>query len=349
MMKEFKKKKDRLFSYSLAKARVKLAVINSVLVLIVLGLNGGEIDYIIATSYFFLNLVALLIPFWQKWVITAGRIIFLTTDLVVMSYMIARTGGSESELFPFLFIPVFLAVLRSRYPAILTWCSLMALILVVASLISETLYFIPLTVKIAYLFLFGILGGYLVHQSHTVNEEVSKSLALRNIDLQRLNKFSAEVAESSDLEEIFRKTLKIIFQSNSSWMSAFMIFDEHGILKIFASAGWKEDWLRRYQLFPLNRNSLTLTPIIVLREPILCPDIKKHPELVELFLGIPVQSLFAFPILVDSELVGILMITSPEFYLLTEDETQIMNKIANQASQAIQNVAVKNKSHPDGP
>jgi diguanylate cyclase (GGDEF)-like protein len=83
-----------------------------------------------------------------------------------------------------------------------------------------------------------------------------------------------------------------------------------------------------------------------------CNDIKKHPELTKVFAGIPVDSLFAFPLVVENEVVGVLMITNPSVRTMPEQESRIMASIAHQASIAIQNVVhlktEKKKADTDG-
>jgi diguanylate cyclase (GGDEF)-like protein len=324
------------FSISLAQARLKLAGVNAVLIFLALGVKGSKIDYLIAGIYLSLSAVSLFIPALRYLATGLGRFPLLGIDLLTTSYMIARTGGTASELYPFLFIPVLVAVLRCKYPVILIWSSLMAMVLIGSALVSKTLFLIPLTIKVLYLFLTGILGGYLVNETHLVTE---KRLTRQNMDLQHLNRFSTEVAGSSDLGDIFSQILKVVHQIDSSWQVAIMMFDTVDVLKIFASSGWEEDWINHYHLFPLHRNSLTLAPVIVLKAPVLCSDIQKHAELVETFTGIPVRSLAAFPFFVDGEMVGVLTITNPNIKVMGKEEVQLLSDIAHQASTALQNLA----------
>ena len=335
---EIRFQRNQAFKTSLAELRLKLALVNAVLICLALGLKGDQLDYLIAGGYLFLNLSCLLIGSLRRLAVKWFYLPLLCLDLAVVLWMIVRTGGAGSELVPFLFIPVLSAVVRCKYPGILIWCSVMAIALVAAAIISETINFVPLAIKIVYLYLFGIIGGYLVHQTYMVNEEFSSRLERWNDDLRRLNDYLKEVTESSDLEQIFAQTLKIIFRNNPTALVAIMIFAEDGTLTILEDQGWEESWLLIYKRNPLNLHSLTLAPIMVFKKPLLCPDIKKHPELIKTFTGIPVKALFAFPLVANEEVVGAIMITEDEVRRMDEPEAQILESIAKQAGLAIQNV-----------
>jgi diguanylate cyclase (GGDEF)-like protein len=347
--------KDKTFSITLAEIRIKLAVINAVLILCALGMHGTQLDYSIAGAYQALNLFCWLVPPLRKMATRSLRFILLGIDLVVTSFMIVETGGVTSDLYPFLFIPVLLAVLRYKYSGIITWCTMMSLVLIGSIFYSGTLFWImliPLFLKVAYLFLVGIIGGYLIKQTYSVKEEVSKTLTRWNIDLQRLNSFSQEVTGSSDLDEIFNQIKKTIRQTNALQMIAIMIFDDDETLKIYDQMGWEDTWVEKYHLNPLSKRSLTLAPVIVFKQPILCPNIQKHPELIRTFEGIPIESLFAFPLVVSGDVAGALVTSSQTSQILSDQETQILTSITNQASMAIQNVLnlnqEKRKADTDG-
>jgi diguanylate cyclase (GGDEF)-like protein len=134
-------------------------------------------------------------------------------------------------------------------------------------------------------------------------------------------------------------------------MIAMMLFDGE-ILKIYDAMGWDEAWIDKYHQNPLSKHSLTLAPIIVFKEPLLCSNIGKHPELVRTFEGIPVESLFAFPLVINGEVLGMLVISSPTSHILNDQETQILSSITNQASMAVQNILTltfeKRKADTDG-
>lgn len=343
---------SKIFSISLAQIRLKLVLINAVLIGLAVWDHGARIDYIVVIAYFFINFFCLVIPGLRPLVTRPLRYIFFGMDLVVTGFMIARTGGSQSELYPLLFIPVMVAVLRFKYQGIIAWCSVMAAILTGASYYADTIWATPLLLKIIYFYLAGLVGGYLINHTFTVTEEVSKRLARWNLDLQRLNNFSLEVTGSSDLDGVFKQTLKAVLQCNPSQMAAIMMFNDEGVLNIYDSAGWEDKWLESYKRHPLKRESLTLAPIIIFKNPLRCSDIKKHPELTKVFAGIPVDSLFAFPLVVENEVVGVLLITNSSVRTMPEQESRIMATIAHQASIAIQNVAqlttVTKKAATDG-
>jgi diguanylate cyclase (GGDEF)-like protein len=349
-----RRNKDKTFSITLVEIRNKLAVFNAVLIFCALGLHGLQIDYIIAGVYLTINLFCWFTPTLKHLTIRPLRFVLFGIDLAVIGFMIAETGGAISDLYPFLFIPVLLAVLHYKYPGIILCCTAISLMLLFASFYAGTLtwsMWIPLTLKIAYLYLTGVIGGYLIKQTYSVKEELSKTLTRWNIDLQRLNSFSQEVTASSDLDEIFSQITKTIRQTNTAQMIAMLLFDGE-ILKIYDAMGWDEIWIDKYHRSPLSKHSLTLAPIIVFKEPLLCPNIRKHPELVRTFEGIPIESLFAFPLVINNEVLGMLVTSSQTSHTLNDQETQILTSITNQASTAIQNILTltfeKRKADTDG-
>jgi diguanylate cyclase (GGDEF)-like protein len=349
-----KRNTDKTFSITLAEIRSKLAIINACLIFGALGLHGTQIDYIVAGIYLTLNLICWIATPLKYLTTRLLRFVILLMDLGVTSFMIAETGGATSDLYPFLFIPVLLAVLRYKYLGITISCTLMAMILLTSAFFSGTLLWImlvPLTLKITYLYLTGIIGGYLFKQMYSVKEEISKTLTRWNIDLQRLNSFSQEVTASSDLDEIFNQITKTIRQTNTAQMIAMLLFDGE-TLKIYDSMGWDETWIDKYHNNPLSKHSLTLAPIIVFKEPLLCPSIRKHPELVRTFEGIPIESIFAFPLVISGEVLGMLVTSSQTSHILCDQESQILTSITSQASTAIQNILTinteKRKADTDG-
>lgn len=331
--------RDKIFSVSLAEIRLQLGVVNAILIGLTVGLTGSKADYVVVFSYLVLNLLFLLVPVLRYMVTRPLRILVLVMDLVVSGWMMIRTGGLNSPLYAFLFIPVLLAMLRFRYPGIIICCTGCAIFLIAVSWGSGSYNYLTLIPRIAYLYLAGIIGCYLIDHTYTVTEEISKKLARWNIELQRLNNFSLEVTGSHDLDQIFNQTLRTVLQSDSSQMAALAMFNDQGVLKIFAATGWDEKWLKHYEEHPLSLNSFALAPIIIFKNPLLCSDIKKHAELVRVFNEIPVEALFAFPLIVEGEVVGVLMITSPKVRRMSDQETQILTSIANQAGIAVQNVA----------
>lgn len=349
-----KRSKDKTFSIALAEIRNKLAFINACLILGALGLHGTQGDYIIVGIYLVLNLFCWLVPPLKYLSIRFLRYILLLVDLAITSYMITKTGGVTSNLYPFLFIPVILSIMRYRYLGILLCCTAMSIIMIITAFFSGTLVWNmaeSLIIRISYLYMTGIIGGYLFKQTYSVKEELSKTLTRWNIDLQRLNIFSQEVTASSDLDEIFNQITKTIRQTNISQMIALLLFDGE-VLKIYDTEGWDEAWIDQYNQNPLNKQSLTLAPIIIFKEPLLCSNIRKHPELVRTFTGIPIESMFAFPLIISGEVLGMLIVSSENSHILEEQETQILTSITNQASIAIQNILTitteKRKADTDG-
>lgn len=346
-----KSQRNQAFKISLAEIRHKLAVANGFLIILAVGTEGFRNDYLICFSYLTWSLFWCLIPMLSRWGLKFLRFPLFLIDILVTGYMMVRTGGLNSELSFFLFLPVFAAGVRCRLPGILIWSTLMSLILTGAAYLSATLSLRVLLTKIAYLYLAGILGGLLIQRTYTATEVVSEKLVQLNTRLQKLNNFSQEVSGSSDLDAIFNRIIKTVHQTNPNMLAAVTLFDETGQLKIWDSS-WEEEWLSNYGSHPLNRQSITLAPILVFREPLLCSDIYKHNELVKVFEGIAIRSLFAFPIIVAGEVAGALMVTTSTKQLLPESEVQILTSIAAQAGVALQNIAsineVKQQADTDG-
>ncbi len=346
-----KSQRNQAFRVSLGELRPKMAVVNSVLLILAVGTEGVRDDYLICFSYLTWSLFWYLIPWLNRWSMKFLKFPLLLIDLMVTGYMLTRTGGLNSELSFFLFLPVVAVAVRCRLTGVLICSSLIALLLTGAAYITATLNLSILLTKIAYLFLAGILGGLLIQRTYFATEVVSDKLVQLNTRLQKLNDFSQEVSGSSDLDGIFNQIIKVLHQNNPNLLVAVALFDESGQLKIWDSS-WEEEWLANYESHPLTKQSITLAPILVFREPLLCSDINKHNELVKIFDGIPVRALFAFPIIVAGEVAGSLLVTTPNSQVLPESDLQIMNSIATQAGVALQNIAslneVKQQADTDG-
>lgn len=346
-----KTQRNESFRMALTEIRPKMAVANGLLIILAIGAEGFREDYLIGFSYLTWTLFWYLIPLLNRWGRKFCWFPLLLIDMAVTGFMLIRTGGLNSELSFFLFLPIIVAAVRCRLTGILVWSSIMALTLTSAAYYTATLSFGPLLTKIAYLFLAGILGGLLVQKTYIVTEAVSEKLVQLNTRLQKLSSFSQEVSSSSDLDAIFNRIIKAVHQNSPNLPVAIALFDESGELKIWDSS-WEEEWLLNYESHPLNKQSITLAPILVFREPLLCSDIFKHQELVEVFEGIPARALFAFPIVVAGEVAGALMVISPNSQVLPESDLQILNSITTQAGVALQNIAslnqVKQQADTDG-
>jgi diguanylate cyclase (GGDEF)-like protein len=211
---------------------------------------------------------------------------------------------------------------------------------------------VSMVIRISYLYLLGIFMSFLIHRTYLRTEEFSNQLDRKNQDLRRLNQALKEVAASSDLREIFKETLKIIRQNDQIPMAAVMIFDEQGELHVVDSFGWEEEWLDRYQSFPLSKYSLTLAPILVFKKPLICTDIRKHNELMQTFAGTGIMSIFAYPLVVKDELAGAVVIANHQITGIAEEDSQILESIAHQAGIALQNAITigeeKQKADTDG-
>lgn len=325
------------FSGSLAQIRSKIAVLNGIMIGLAIGIQGNQSDYIIVAAYLVWNIICLSVPMIKKF---SERILhwpLITLDLGIVCYMIYRTGGIHSELYPFLFLLLLAVAIRCSFVGILICTSAISVYLVGIAIIMPEFNWQTLILRIGYIYMIGIAGSFIINQTYKVTEEVSNQLARKNSDLQRLNSHLKEVSASSNLEEIFAETLKIIQENNNTPMAALMIFDMEGELKIVDSFGWREEWLRNYRSYPLTQYSLTLAPILVFKKPLICPDIRKHAELIQTFNESPIQSLFAFPLVIQEEVIGAIMIADNKTQNLSDEDCQILTSIAHQASIAIQN------------
>lgn len=343
--------RNQAFKISLAEIRHKLAIVNALIIIVAIGTEGDRYDYLTAFSYLTWVLFWYLVPMLNRLGMKFLRFPLIIIDILVTGYMLTETGGLKSELSYFLVLPIFAAGIRCRLPGILFWSTLMGMILTGASYLSKTLIISELLVKITYLYLTGIFSGFLVQRTYSITEVVSEKLVQLNTGLQKLNNFSQEVSGSSDLDAILNRIIKTAHQTNPNTLIAVTLFDENGQLNIWDST-WKEEWVLKYETHPLNRYNIALAPILVFREPLLCADIQKHKELVRLFEGIPVCALFIFPIVVDGEVAGAILISVDHNYTLHESETQILTNIATQAGVALQNLAslnqVKKQADTDG-
>lgn len=335
---EIRRKRISAFRQSLGQIRLWVSVMNALFYSAAMLWRGQTTDALVAVFYLLISVLFLAIPFLRRWAGKWLQIPLIGLDLAVAFYLIYHSGGADSELYPALFLPVLAAAVSCRFPGITLWCSLAAAILILTSLKTAPSQPLALLLKTAYLYLTGFLGGYLVQHTYTVTEEVSRKLARWNLDLERLNSFSLEVTASSNLEEVVEQTLKIVRRGDSASMVAMMVFDEKGLLRIYDSLGWEADWREKYRRNPLTRNSLALAPIRVFQKPLLCSNIRKHAELIKIFAGIPVESLFAFPLVIEHDVAGALVLTGAEPRQLPEEEVRILAKITNQAALAIQNM-----------
>ncbi len=337
---ELKRKRNSAFLQALAEFRIKFAAIHGTLVFLALGAGSERVYYLIAGIYLSMNLLCWLVPvcnFWaRRWLLGPLSI----TDLLVSTFFIRITGGPDSPLYPFWFLPVFAAAVRFRYAGVFIWSTFSAVVWIGASYWNrpELPNLSGLFIKLVYLYLTGFVASRLITRTYKVTEEMSRNLTQWNDKLQRLNDYSLEVTASSNLDDIFKQTMKAVLQNNPSLATAIMMF-ESDLLKVYESAKWEEEWLERYGKNPLSKDSLTLAPIQVFREPLICADIGKHPELVKIFQGTPVKALFAFPIMVDREVAGVLMIAGTQQRGMAEAEIRMMTGIANQCGNAIQHIA----------
>jgi diguanylate cyclase (GGDEF)-like protein len=333
--------RNNAFSQSLALLQSRLTVVNAVFIWLALGLQGAVSDYLIAGVYFIWGLLLLFLVV-QVLTIRPLRLALPFLDLVVTVYMISRTGGLTSPLYPFLLIPVLVAMVRSRYTGIITWATVITLLFAAAVYLSGTFVLEPFLVKAGYFYLFGILGGCLIDRTYLVTEEVSNRFANRNNELKRLTTDLNQVSGSSDLGQIFDQTLRIIRQHSIAPKLAVLVFDERGNLLVVKAEGWSDEAIKRYNYYPLSKYSLLMAPMIVFRKPLICPDIGKYTELVRPFANSDVKSLFLFPLVVQDEIAGVVGLADSERRSLSEADRDIVTGLINQAGITIQNVICLN-------
>lgn len=349
---EVEQQRRRAFNRSLTDIRMKLALGHSLILGFALGMDGLWLDYVVIASYVIWNIFAQFIPWLKKLLVNSLSFPLLVIDVTITAYAMIRTGGLNSPLYSFWFLPVMAAAIGSGPVGLVVWCTVIFLTVASAAVALGNFEWRELIIRGGYLYLIGIFAGFLIRRTHQVNEAVSQQLVQQNQDLQRLNQFLKEIAASSDLEQIFEETLKIIHEHTRTSMAAIAIFDMEGALRIADSFGWRESWLKSYQNYPLSKYSLALAPILVFRQPLVCPDIRKHAELVQIFSETPVKSLFVYPIFIKEELIGAVLITDERLKTGTEEESRILESITHQAGIAIQNVInlneEKQKAETDG-
>jgi glucose-6-phosphate-specific signal transduction histidine kinase len=278
---EIKQKRSAAFDHSFPEIRLRLGMINGILILLTIGLAGSPLDNLISGGYLVLSILCYCWPLLRKSVLNSLNLPMVGLDLLVAAYAITRTGGMNSLLYSVLFIPIVIAAIRYNYLGILVWSGLMSFVLASAAVIDGKLLIIPLLIKIAYLFLTGTVCGFLVQQTFMATEEVSRDLERWSNDLERLNHYSLEVTGSSTIDEIFEQTLKTVRQTRIPSMAAIMLFDENDILKFYNAFGWENDWVSLYNNHHLSRSNLILASILVFKKPVICPDIRKQQELMK--------------------------------------------------------------------
>lgn len=349
---DVEQQRKRAFNRSLTDIRMKLALAHSIILGLALGLNGLWLDYVVIASYVIWNIFCQFIPWLKKLVVNSLSFPLLLLDLTITAYIMIRTGGLDSQIYSFWVLPVVVAAIGCGPVGVVICCTVIFLALAGAAAALGSFEWRELIIRGSYLYLIGIFAGFLIRRTHQVNEAVSQQLVQQNYDLQRLNQFLKEVSASSDLEQIFQETLKIIHEHTRTPMAAIAIFDMEGALRIADSFGWRESWLKSYQSYPLSKYSLTLAPVLVFQEPLECPDIRKHTELVQIFSETPVKSLFVYPIFIKDELIGAVLITDERLKTSSEEESRILQSITHQAGIAIQNLInlreEKQKADTDG-
>ena len=351
---ELRRRRKKAFVSSLAEIRLRLSFINAILILLSLGNNGERLDYALAGAYLVLSFFGLFMPACRHGAIHGLRTPFLLIDLTVASYMIAKTGGADSPLYPFLFFPVLAAIIYYHYAGVFLWSSLAAALLTVATFLNtglERFPYVNVIIKIAYLYGFGIFGSYIIRRIGRVAEEASEQLSQWSSRLEHFTDYAAEITASSELDEIFVNTIKAVLHNDSTLLPALALFEGEA-LKIYEHAGWTEEWLEKYRHHSLCKNSFFLAPLQVLKEPLLCSDIAKHPELTRIFAGTPIRALYGFPIVIEREVAGVLLIADTHPQVLDDRQVRMMMSIANQCGKALQQIVnfrtVKTQADRDG-
>jgi diguanylate cyclase (GGDEF)-like protein len=329
--------RNTAFNNALIQIQSRLAVVNAVFIWLAIGRNGTRADYLWAGIYLTWSVCLFFRPLRD---LTGRRFreAVQALDLAIVCYMIYRTGGLESPLYPFLFIPVLTTTVRCRYTGIIAWSTVMAFLFAMAAITAGKVDWVRLALEIGYLYVFGIFGGFLIDRTYRVAEEVSNQLARENSGLRRLTVHLNQVAGSSDLDQVIHQTFTVIRQNCAAPMLAMMVFDDRGVLRIVKSEGWSGQVLQRYHSFPLTRYSLALAPLMAFKKPLLCADIGEFAELAQAFEKTGVQSLFIFPLEIRKEVGGVFILAGRQPARVSEEETHILTSIVKQAGITIQNV-----------
>ncbi len=351
---ELKKRRKITFSTSLAEVRLKLSIVNSILIFFAIGAAGAQIDYGVAGTYFGINVICLLVPKISRLAVRVWRVPLLTFDLGITWFMLMRTGGVNSPLVAFLFMPILAAVVRYTFSGVFVWSTLSSVILTLATVFDNTIDPFPtfnLLTKIGYFYCFGIMGSFLMKRTFTATEEASKKLSQWNSKLERLTNYSVEITASSELDDIFVQTLKTVLHSDPSLRPAIVLF-EGEVLKIYEQAGWEREWLDNFQHTPLRKDSLCLSSIQIFKEPLLCYELNRHPDLLRIFRGTAIKTVCAFPVVIDREVAGILLIVDIKEAPIPDTQIRFLLNIANQCGNALQQLAkvktAKTQADTDG-
>lgn len=326
------------FNQALVVAESRIAMVNAAFILLALGFKGTVHDYLIIAAYISCS-VALLYKGMRILVMRHFRIGLPLVDLIVTGYMIYRTGGITSPLYPFLLIPVLVAMVRGRYIGIITWTTAAAMTFVGAALVcGGTLEPVTILIKVSCLYLFGISGGFLINRTYQVAWETSDQLVRRNADLKRLTGDLNRVSGSIDMNQIFDNTLRIIQQYNFAPKLAVMLFDDRGDLRTVKTEGWTEEEINGYNHYPLTKYSIFLATMMAFHKPAICPAVKNDAELARTFNKMAIKSLWLFPLVIRGEILGGVALADLAEREISEEDRDILTNIVNQAVNAIQNV-----------
>lgn len=344
--------RNQAFSASLVDMRAKLAVANAILVGIAVSGIGDFVDWLLVFVYFALNVFCVASPFFKRIASGAVCYILLLVDLVFTCFMMIRTGGPESDIYPFCFLPIVAASARCGLFGVLAWSSIMAAVYLLGATVLGYVRIEGILIKIGYLYMVGIFARALINKTYMVAEAVSSELERKNTELKKVTKSLKDVAAGNDVKTTFRKALEKIYETGKADMAAILFIGAKGELDIADYFGWKEEWVEAYHNYPLSKYSLTLAPILVFKDRLICNDIRKHSELVQTFSGLPVQSLAAYPLKVREELVGVVMITNAEVDGISEEDSIMFESIAEQTgvwlAKAMELTEANRKADTDG-
>lgn len=157
-------------------------------------------------------------------------------------------------------------------------------------------------------------------------------------DLNCLHEFSQNITSAANVDDIINLTFKTIIQLKAFDMAAFMISDEKGMLNMQSSFGWKHDWIERYNFNPINKENPLMKDLFEKKSLIIIDDISKYPDLWKTLYGINAKSIYIFPLILDNDVYGVLLIINTETRVISEHQMEMLSGITSQANISLQNL-----------
>ncbi len=167
--------------------------------------------------------------------------------------------------------------------------------------------------------------------------KVEKEIRRKNIELALLNKISATVNQSLDLEEISNLAISELRKMVMDKAVAIYVIDpKENELILTAHEGFSEEFFTSVKKLDVGEG---LTGIVAReKKAMVCDDYAQCSEAIESAVREEkIKSLLSVPLMAKEVMVGVLTITSKTPYHFTDEEIALMTHIGNQLGMAIEN------------